>query len=793
MISQTVSHYRIIEKLGGGGMGVVYKAEDIRLHRFVALKFLPDDVAQDPQALARFEREAQAASALNHPNICTIYDIGEENGKAFIAMEFLDGMTLKHTISGRPMESEMILSLAIEIADALDAAHTAGIVHRDVKPANIFVTQRGHAKVLDFGLAKIAPKQDAANLTTAADGIENSLTVPGSVMGTVAYMSPEQAKGRDLEARTDLFSFGAVLYEMTTGELAFKGDSRAEIFAAILNYTPPRPTRCGRDLPPNLADILSKSLEKDKALRYQHAADLRTDLQRLKRDSDSAKIPTAKVQRTGLSRRPWIVLGTCTAVLAVGAMGIRYLRMGRVGQIDSIAVLPFTNVGGDANTDYLGDGITESLIANLTHVPLLKVKSRNAVFRYKGKEIDAQRVGGDLGVAALVSGRIVPHGNNIEVSAELTKVSDNTEIWGQHYSGKGADIISLQQQIAGDLAANLRPKLSSSEKQRVTQQGTQNSEAYELYLRGRYLWNQRTGPDVLASISYFNQAIAKDPAYAGAYSGLADAYAVLPGYGGNASEDYPKSNVAARKALELDPTLAHPHAVLGGNEIDYDWDFAGGEAEFKKSFALDPNDASARQYYAMAIAQMGGREQEAMAQINRAHQLDPQSAAITRSVGAVYYMSGKYDDAIAVCKKLADENPTFPSAHSCLANAYWYKRMYPQVIEELKASARLSGDKDEAEIAFALEQGFRSGGWKGALTKGIAKLEGQRKTGYASAYEIGTMYGELGERDQAFHWLDVAYREHDRLLLNLKTDYGLDLIRSDPRYVELLRKLGLPR
>lgn len=359
------------------------------------------------------------------------------------------------------------------------------------------------------------------------------------------------------------------------------------------------------------------------------------------------------------------------------------------------------------------------LIGNLAHVPQLKVKSRNSVFHYKGKDVDVQKVGNDLGVSALVSGRVTPHGDNVEVSAELTNVRDNTEIWGQHYSGKSTEIISLEQQIAGDIAEKLRSKLSATEKQQVTKQGTQNPEAYELYLKGRYSWNKRTARDIEESISYFNQAIAKDPGYAMAYSGLADAYGILPDYGGTPSEDYPKSNAAARKALELDATLARPHAVLGVNEMQYDWDFAGGEAEFKKAFELDPNDATAHQWYAEQIGRIGGREQETLAEINRAYQLDPLSPIISSVVGLIHILARQYDEGIAVCKKFASENPTYARAHYCLAYSYWGKRMYPQVIEEWKAFAQLSGDRNESDFASALEQGFRSAGWKGALTKGI--------------------------------------------------------------------------
>ncbi len=492
-----------------------------------------------------------------------------------------------------------------------------------------------------------------------------------------------------------------------------------------------------------------------------------------------------------LWNRNWKIAAlVVAAAIVAGVLSLALLY--RRPSTDSIAVLPFTNGSGDANTDYLSDGVTESLIGNLAHVPQLKVKSRSSVFRYKGKDVDAQKAGNELGVSALVSGRVTSRGDSIEVSAELIDVRDNTEIWEHHYSGKSADIVSLQTQIAGDIAGKLRSKLSSSEKQRVTRQGTQSPDAYELYLKGRYAWNNRTYSELQTAISYFNQAIAKDPGYALAYSGLADAYSVLPNFGGNQNEDFPKSNGAARKALELDPTLAHPHAVLGSNQMQYDWDFAGGEAEFKKSFELDPYDATARQWYADDIGMIGGREQEALAEVKRAHELDPLSPVISRVVASVHVSARQYDEAIAICRKLANENPTFAIAHDCLAYAYWGKGMYPQVIEEWKAFTQLAGERSEQELAVAMEQGYRSAGWKGALTKAIETRQTQRQTGYYAAVSIARFYADLGNKEQAFHWLDIAYQEHDWLLIGLNTYYQLDPLRSDPRFAELVRKVGLP-
>ena len=481
------------------------------------------------------------------------------------------------------------------------------------------------------------------------------------------------------------------------------------------------------------------------------------------------------------------------AILAAVVVGSAWLA--RPSDTRTIAVLPFAN-GGGGDSDYLSEGMAESLIDNLTHVPQIKVRPRGSVSGYKGQDIkalDARKVGRDLGVSMLISGRVVAQGDDIAVHVELTDTRGDVEVWGQRYSGQRSDIVLLQQRIAGDIADQLRSELSSAQRAEITRQGTQDPGAYQLFLKGRYAWNQRTPADLEAAIAYFSQATAADPDYALAYSGLADVYSVRPNYWGNPNVDFPKSNAAARRALQLDATLAHPHAVLGENQIKFEWDFAGGAAEFKKAFALDPNDATAHQWYADDLGTIGGREQEALAQINLAHELDPLSPIITRVIGSVLVSARRYDDAIAVCSKLAHENPTFAVAHDCLKYAYWGKGLYPQVIEEAKIYAKLNGAPRDAEYAEALERGFRSGGWSGALAQEIDTQLELRKTGYASPLTIARLYAGLDDAERTFQWLDIAYVEHDRLLIGLNTYFQLDSVRSDPRFAELVRKVGLPR
>ena len=819
MIGKTFSHYKILSALGKGGMGVVYRAEDVRLGRTVALKFVPESLANDRSALERFQREARAVSALNHPNICTLHDIDEHDGRPFLVMECLEGQTLKDRIA-KGLSIDEVVEIAIQVVDALDTAHARGIVHRDIKPANIFVTNRGQVKMLDFGLAKMmgggsAGGPHASQMATAA--LDELITSPGSAIGTVAYMSPEQARGEELDARTDLFSFGVVLYEMVTGVLPFPAASVALTYVAILQSAPVAPSRLRPEAAGEIERIIDKALEKNRELRYQSASDLRADLKRLRRDTSSNRAaltisqpwtpgPPAVAERPSSGRqtvapaaeasspsqapapsrmRQVVALAVLATLLA--AAGAWYFLL-REKPLDSLAVLPFVNVGGDQNSEYLSDGITESIINNLSQIPQLSVRSFSAVAHFKGKEPDPQASGKELKVRAVLTGRLVRRGGEFTVSAELVDVSGNRQIWGSQYTRNVDDILTTQQEISREISEKLRLQVTGADKQRLNRRQTVDPAAYQLYLQGRYQWNKRTLEGLQQSIDYFQQAIQKDPQYALAFAGQADAYALLADFNVlPAREVLPKVKSAAEKALSLDDTLAEAHTSLAWAEF-HDLDWAGAEKEFKRAMELNTGYPTAHSWYGELLMTQGHGDR-ALAEMTRAYELDALSPAFNLALGYRFYYMRQYAQAIEQCQKVLAMDGSFLPAHVYLGRAYQQKRAFAEAIAEFKKALEVS-EGDTNELA-ALGQAYAVAGQAGEARRILDQLKERSQQTYVQPMWIAVIHVGLGEKDQAFDWMQKAYDDRSAWLVYLKVDPLFDPVRGDARFADLLRRVGL--
>jgi serine/threonine protein kinase/tetratricopeptide (TPR) repeat protein len=826
MLGKTISHYRLISTLGRGGMGVVYKAEDTRLGRTVAVKFVPETLAGDRMAVERFSREARAASALNHPNICTVHDIGEFEGRPFLVMECLEGRTLRDVILGGTLQLHEVLDLSIQIVDALDAAHSSGIVHRDIKPANIFLTRRGQIKIMDFGLAKVAASR-ASNSGGLGDSqaptaaLDELVTSPGSTLGTVAYMSPEQARGEELDARSDLFSFAVVLYEMATGYSPFQGNTTALTFVAILHNPPTLPTQIRPDLPGELERIILKGLEKNRDMRYQSAAEIRTDLRRLRRDIDTHGVnathpsvhpplgsvttgldthptpppdserrlaaPSSAEHVVGAVRRHKRVSGIVGAAILLAAAGGAYLAT-RATPLDSLAVLPFVNMAGDPGTEYLSDGISESIINNLSQLPKLAVRSFSSVVHYKNKDISPQTAGRELKVRAVLTGRLVRRGDEFAISAELVDVDGNRQIWGSQYTPKVADLLAIQQQISQEISEKLRLQLTGAEMQKMNRHTTGDTVAYQLYLQGRYQWNKRTLDGLQQSIDFFNQAIEKDPRYALAYAGLADAYALIADFNVLPTREVtPKLQAAAAKALDLDNTLAEAHTSLAWASFHV-WDWAGAEREFKRAIELNSSYATAHLWYGEYLSALG-RFDEAEAELNRALEQNPLSPETILALATRTYYARQSQQAIEQAQKVLTMDSTYVPAHVLLGRAYAQKGSYDEAMAEFRKALELSeGDTNElAALGYAQAVSRQSA----EAHKILGELMKRSQDTYVQPMWIAAIDLGLGENNQAFDWLEKAYGDRSAWLVDLKVDPFFDPVKSDPRFLNLLRRIGL--
>jgi len=769
MIGQIISHYRVLEKLGDGGMGVVWAADDTRLSRRVALKFLPVELERDELALERLKREAQAASSLNHPRICTIYDIDSDNGRHFIVMEFLDGQTLKHRIQKSAFQIPEIVDLATQIADALEAAHARGIMHRDIKPANIFINERGLVKVLDFGLAKFTRtgRVRAANARRSAGAptgpTEEILTGSGIALGTIPYMSPEQVRGDDLDARTDLFSFGAVLYEMATRRMAFHGNTLENISDKILNKEPVSPSQINPSLPAALKAIIRKALEKQRSLRYQTASDLLADLQRLKRDIEPGR------QRDSDSSLP--------VPRATKA-------------IDSLAILPLANETRDPETDYLSDGITETLINNLSQLPKLRVLPRSTVFRYKGREMDPTVLSRELGVRAVLTGRVVHRGDTLTIKVELVDGARQAHLWGGNFSRKFDDIFAVQEEIAQQISEHMRLHLSPQEKKKLAARDTGNREAYQAFLRALYFWNKWTPTSSWRALEYCRLAIEKDPDYAPAHAVMADCYTSLAVFGVlPAKEAFPQAKAAAAKAVKMGPSFSDAHLAVGLISLYFDWDWTTAEKHLRRAVELSAH--SARAHYGLSLwLLVQQRHVEAIQEADLALELDPLSLPMNFNVGYLNYFAGNNDRAIGQFEKILEMDPSFVLASLILCPAYLRKGLVPEALATIEKALPQSRNWSSLRAMLAV---VHAG--SGRANEALEILEELKKEGASFpllSYWAAIISNALQDKEQTLDWLEKACEERVGLLVLLKVASGFRNLSQEPRYQAILKRIGLP-
>jgi serine/threonine-protein kinase len=728
------------------------------------------------------------------------------------------------------MNLKPVLDVAIQVASALDAAHRAGIVHRDIKPENIMIRPDGVVKILDFGIAKLTEKKDKSIDADAATTIKADGTSPGMIIGTASYMSPEQAKGKPVDARSDLFSFGVVLYEMLTGKQPFDGENALDVIGSILNKEPVPIQQLIPEVPQEIGRIISKTLKKDREERYQTAKDLLIDLKDVKQDLELQNklhyttSPNREEPKTQILNATTSDAGHTTSsaeyliseikshkrglaigfmVLLLASIGLSYWfftprSANTKGQIESIAVMPFVNEIGNGDTEYLSDGMTESLINGLSQLPKLSVKAWSSVFRYKGKQVEPQQIGNELSVQAVLNGRIMQRGESLLLSLELVDVQNGNQIWGEQYNRKLTDLTSLQSEIAQDVSNKLQAKLSSADEKRAAKNYTENTEAYQLYLKGRYHWNKRTGADITKSVEYFKQAIDKDPTYALAYAALADAFITVPQYTGASPHDaFPKARAAAIKALEIDETLAEAHTALANVYDEYDWHFPEAEKEYKRAIELNPNYATAHQWYSGYLLTLG-RYEEAIAEMKRARELDPLSLSINTSLGYTYLESGRLDEAEVQLLKTLEMDEKFPFANLYLTLVYERKGMFDKAISQAEKLVLLRGAAPEqaAKNSAKLREAYKKFGEKGYGRKLIELYEkrdpASRLPPIAPLSKIASAYAHVGDKDKAFAYLEEAFEKREAGVKDLKLSI-YDPIRSDPRFQDLVRRIGLPQ